>query len=52
MNIMILYYSYLGHSGDTVVIYNLKLETKSGKIFTKGISLEILSREYHIGNHE
>ena len=30
IKIMILYCSYLGNSGDTVLISNLKFETKSG----------------------
>ena len=32
INIMISSCSHLGHSGDTVVAYNIQLKTKSGNI--------------------
>ena len=31
INIMILSCSYLGHSGDTILVSNLQFETKSGR---------------------
>ena len=54
--IMTLSCSYLGHSGDTVLASNLQFETKSevnsGKIFTKGISFKVSSKESGVGNPE
>ena len=51
---MILYCIYLGHSGETVLITDLQFETKSGrkqrKLFTRGISFQILSKISRIGN--
>ena len=54
IRIMILSCSYLGHSGDTVLVSNLQLETKSERkyweIITNGISLKILSKESSVEN--
>ena len=56
IRIMTLYCRHLGYSGDTVLIPNLQFKTKSGrntgKLFTKVISLEILSKESSIRNTE
>ena len=48
--------SYLGHSGDTVLIPNLQLETKSERKqqekITKRILFKILSKESRVAKNE
>ena len=43
---MILLYSYLGHSGDTVVISNLQSKTKSGNKYRENIYKGNLIQDY------
>ena len=53
---MMLSWSYLGHSGDTVLIPNLKLETKSEKKeqenIYKGNLIRYFSKESGVDNNE
>ena len=50
ISIMILSCSYLGHSGDTVLVLNLKLETKSGGKHRETIYRSNIIRYYLKGN--